>query len=87
MEQALVTLQCIAWSHKLHGYITVGELARLSGVSESTARRRIKELLKLGVLMWRNRGQYALDNRDGMARMLQFAWDEEVDGLTEEMPF
>lgn len=71
MKDAIWTLKAIAWYTVQSGYITVGELAKETNCSESTARRRIKELLKMRVVMWRNRGEYALDNRNDVAFALE----------------
>jgi len=67
MHDAIWTLKVIAWYTMQSGYITVGELAKETACSESTARRRIKELLKERVVMWRSRGEYCLDNRNEIA--------------------
>lgn len=87
MKEAIWTLKVIAWYTVQSGYITVGELAKETGCSESTARRRIKELLKEGVVMWRNRGEYALDVRSDMGLMLKAMYRGVVPSDTYTLPY
>lgn len=87
MYNAIWTLKIIAYYTVESGYITVGELARETNCSESTARRRIKELRRAGVVMWRGRGEYALDARSEMGSMLSSMYSSQRVISYQELPF
>lgn len=70
MKKFVRLLEHISWFHACDGQFSVAEVAQSVGQSEATVRRHFHALIEVGVIQWRSRGMYAIDERSTFGQVI-----------------